>query len=491
MSARPAGLRQLAPLVPAFGAIVGAWQGADLPVAITIPGLAVAGTGAAAALASRGAARILLATVAVMLLATVAAAWCADGMSSHTLVDAVGDRDRVLVGGRVVSDPGGGRFGASVLVRAAWFEGPDGQRRSLNRVVVIESADIDASRIRVLRGGDDVVVSGVASMLTNHHHHLRTRHVVAMIGEARVVSAGDASGVWEIVNGLRAAVRRGAAPLGERLSTLLVGFLVGDTRGVPRAVVGDFRNAGLAHLLAVSGSNVAAVLVLASPLLRRVPIGPRSCGVVAVVVLFAMVAQFEPSVLRAAAMASAAALATLAGRPASGIRLLSWAIIVLLIADPLLVGSVAFALSSAATLGILVVAPIILDRRGRPNVVLATLAVAVGAQVGVAPILALVFGGVPAVTPLANLLAAPLAAPITVLGLPATAIGALLGEAGAPLAEIAIALVGLLVAGVAVVAAEAGARSPTMGPVVSIGLSVAIILGVLVGGSRRRNSSDR
>ena len=60
---------------------------------------------------------------------------------------------------------------------------------------------------------------------------------------------------------------------------LLAGFLLGDTRGLPTALTEQFRAAGLTHLVAVSGENVAFVLALFAPLLRRsVAAGPVRRG---------------------------------------------------------------------------------------------------------------------------------------------------------------------------------------------------------------------
>ena len=43
-------------------------------------------------------------------------------------------------------------------------------------------------------------------------------------------------------------------------------------------LVRDFRDAGLSHLLAVSGANVAFVLAIVGPLLRRLRLGSRLVG---------------------------------------------------------------------------------------------------------------------------------------------------------------------------------------------------------------------
>ena len=86
-------------------------------------------------------------------------------------------------------------------------------------------------------------------------------------------------------------------------------------------------------------------------------------------VLFGTMTRWEPSVLRASAMAGIAMAATFLGRPAPAGRLLAFAAIGLLVADPFLVHSVGFLLSSGAAAGIVVLAPAISARIPGPRVI--------------------------------------------------------------------------------------------------------------------------
>ena len=85
---------------------------------------------------------------------------------------------------------------------------------------------------------------------------------------------------------------------------LYAGFVLGDDRGQPVEITDDFRASGLSHLLVVSGQNVAFVLALVSPLLRRLRLGWRLVAGLALLLLFGVLTRWEPSVLRAEAMAA-------------------------------------------------------------------------------------------------------------------------------------------------------------------------------------------
>ena len=188
---------------------------------------------------------------------------------------------------------------------------------------------------------------------------------------------------------------------------------------------------GLSHLLAVSGANVAFALAIAEPALRRRSLPTRLVGGLAVLVVFGTMTRWEPSVLRASAMAGLVMLARWLGRPADAGRVLIYAMTGLLVADPFLLHSVGFLLSCGACAGIAVgAAPITRCLRG-PVWFREALGVTAAAQVGVAPLLVSTFGSVPLVALPANLLAAPFVGPLTIWGLVVSAVGGAVGPSWA------------------------------------------------------------
>ncbi len=106
-------------------------------------------------------------------------------------------------------------------------------------------------------------------------------------------------------------------------------------------------------------------------------------------------------------------------------RVLAIAASGLLLADPFLLRSVGFLLSCGASAGILLFGEPIARRLPGPRLLRETAGVTLAAQLGTAPILVPVFGSVPLVALPANLVAVPLAAPITVVGLVAGVVGGL------------------------------------------------------------------
>ena len=98
-----------------------------------------------------------------------------------------------------------------------------------------------------------------------------------------------------------------------------------------------------------------------------------------------------------------------------------------MIVDPFLLHSLGFQLSVAATAAIVAFAPRLGERLPGPRWLRDPLAVSIAAQLGVTPVLLATQGSVPLVSPLANLVAVPLAEPLTVVGFVVAAAGGLVG----------------------------------------------------------------
>ncbi|MFI0796435.1 ComEC/Rec2 family competence protein [Micromonospora rubida] len=223
---------------------------------------------------------------------------------------------------------------------------------------------------------------------------------------------------------LRAGLQRACAPLPDEQGGLLPGLVVGDTSRLPSAVEEDFRDTGMTHLNAVSGSNVAIVVGAVLLLARWSRAGPRvAVGLCALALVgFVILVRPSPSVVRAATMGAIGLAALAAGRPRAALPALAAAVAGLVLLDPDLAGDPGFALSVLATAGLLLLAPGWRDglrRRRVPPGLAEALAVPAAAQLACGPVVAGISGTVSLVAVPANLLVVPAIAPATVLGVAA------------------------------------------------------------------------
>ena len=234
-------------------------------------------------------------------------------------------------------------------------------------------------------------------------------------------TAGTAPWLQRAAGALRTGLRTACTGLPSGPRGLLPGLVDGDTSGLDPAVAEDFRATGMTHLVAVSGANLAIVGGLVLALARWCRAGPRLCALLCALAMagFVILARPSPSVLRAAVMCGTGLLALALGRPRSAVPALAAAVALLIIIDPALAVDAGFALSVAATAGLLLIAPgwrDALRARRIPAGLAEALAVPAAAQVACSPIIAGISGTVSLVAVPANLLAEPAVAPATVLG---------------------------------------------------------------------------
>mgnify|MGYP002377480491 CR=1 FL=1 len=300
--------------------------------------------------------------------------------------------------------------------------------RALRVTLEVEGERFDAwcyGRVRAKlaerQQGERVWVQGVRRTLDGTAaRRAAIRHVVGRMDLEVVADWADEGVLWRAGNRVRTALRGAAdAAMQPNDAALFTGLVIGDDSRQPLEMIERFRASGLSHLTAVSGQNVALLLAAASPLLRRLRPWARWLTTLGLVVWFMGVTRFEPSVLRAGAMAMLASTAFLAGRDARPVRLLGWAVAGLVLLDPMLVWSVGFWLSVGATLGVCSAGPWLESRLPGPGWLTAPLGVTLGAQLGVVVPSLLVFGRLPLVSVLANLVAVPAAGFVMLVGLPA------------------------------------------------------------------------
>lgn len=370
----------------------------------------------------RGRARRCLVLVVLGLLAAVSMQRALNGIERSPLASVAADYVPVRVTGVLVSDPRPGQYVTRALVRVTFIEPLDSARAPMSnphwgRVLVVASSDA-APRLWLLTAGESVTLEGRLGNLEGDDSRWRWQHAAVRLDAVDLVHLAPTSDpLLSLANPLRNAVLHGTNTLEPRERAIARGFLVGDVREMDYETVKTFRAAGLSHLLAVSGANVAFVLSLAGPVLRRFGFRGRFIGGLTVIVVFGAMTRWEPSVLRAVTMAGVSQLAVYAGRPVDGQRALALTVTVLVLVDPFLVHSVGFVLSCAASAAILLLTPRIARHVPGPRFLAEPIAVTTAAQIGVAPVILPVFGTMPLVAIPANMLVAPVIGVLTTWGL--------------------------------------------------------------------------
>ncbi|MBC7234639.1 MAG: DNA internalization-related competence protein ComEC/Rec2 [Chloroflexi bacterium] len=335
----------------------------------------------------------------------------------------------------------------------------------------------------------------------DYREYLAARGVHSLLRRASVTPTGERSGspIWRAVFSAKERLRR-------RLEELLpypeVGLLTGIVLGLGHTLPDDlqaaYRATGLSHIIVISGFNIsllAQLLLLGSHAgLHRWPLLGAS---LALITLYTFFVGPSPPVSRAALMGGLALVGQLVGRRAHPPTSLAIASLVMTAANPLLLWSVSFQLSFAATLGMLLLDPTIrrgaegLRGRFRPGIELPTwiremmtmLSTTTSAQIATLPIIWGHFGQISLLALPANLLALPVQPAVMVLGL----ITALVAGLSLPIARVLawvewplLRYTNAVVEGLGTVpwAAVEAARPRFIAVLAVYGASAALILGV-------------
>ncbi|WP_181273416.1 ComEC/Rec2 family competence protein [Brevibacterium oceani] len=233
----------------------------------------------------------------------------------------------------------------------------------------------------------------------------------------------EPGGLWQWREVLRDRLREDSLAAGNDGGRLLPGLVVGDTGPQDERMLDDMRVVSLTHVSAVSGSNVTIVSLGAGLLAGFCRAGPRlrvSIGVLTCLG-YVFVVGFEPSAIRAAGMAIAAAVVFLRGGGISPVAVMCSTASLLLAFVPVLATSVGFVLSVVSTAAIMFVVPVLMRRLAVhvpfvPAVLVTALVVPLVAQLACTPVLVGIDPRIGLWSVAANALAAPAVLPATVAG---------------------------------------------------------------------------
>ena len=269
----------------------------------------------------------------------------------------------------------------------------------------------------------------------------------------------------------------------EPAGALILGIAFGIRQSLAADVRAPLQDAGLIHIVVVSGLKVVMVIGMVAAVARLREWSRRRTLLAALPVVgaYVLLSGSGPAALRSALMAGAAMSAGVAGRRTDPLPMLALVAACMLGVDPALAQDVGFQLSFLGTAGILLLAAPIAARVPGPRIVVEPFAVTIAAQIATVPVMAQSFGVVALGGPIANAIVLPL--------LPAMIV---VGGGGALLSALAPALgwlplhMAALGASVSVVVARAIAAIP--GAAVHVGSwpaswTVAEIAGLLAAGA--------
>lgn len=213
---------------------------------------------------------------------------------------------------------------------------------------------------------------------------------------------------------------------------VLVALAIGDQHAIPREQWKTFWRTGVGHLMSISGLHITMVASLAYALAffawarmpglaLRLPAQKAAALAGLVVALgYALIAGFSIPTQRTLYMIAAVSIALFMRRFSSPSRVLCWALLIVVLADPWAVLAPGFWLSFGA---IALIFHVTAGRTGQMGVLRGAVMTQVAVTLGMLPLLLALFQEVSLVSPLANAFAIPV---ISLIVVPVTLVAAVL-----------------------------------------------------------------
>lgn len=235
-------------------------------------------------------------------------------------------------------------------------------------------------------------------------------------------------------------------------ASLLAGILFGVDTGLPKKLQEAFKNTGTAHIIAISGFNIAIIAGLFFSFFKWVLKNERLGAIFAVVSIFlyAFLVGGDPAVMRAAIMGSTALFAKQTGRRNDALTTLAFVALLMTLFNPLTLWDIGFQLSFFATLGLVLYAePLssltasLLTRVSKQdlsaiaNILNDNVMLTLAAQIMTIPLMAYYFNRISLISFIANPFILPVQPAVMILGGLAVFVGLLVHPLGQLLAWIA------------------------------------------------------
>ncbi len=232
----------------------------------------------------------------------------------------------------------------------------------------------------------------------------------ATVGFAKVQVLQTSSSA---INNLRRRFQAGLlSSLPEPMASFGLGLLIGQRNNLPQTLNDDLSAVGLTHIVAVSGYNLTIIISAAYFLLKKFSKYQATVMSILLILVFVLFAGFSASIIRAAIVSILSLVAAFYGRNFKPVMLILLAAVITAgWSPPYLWSDIGWYLSFLAFFGILVLAPLVLNRiKGAkepkllPKLIIETLS----AQIMTIPLVMFIFGQVSLIALPANLLVVPL-----------------------------------------------------------------------------------
>jgi competence protein ComEC len=221
----------------------------------------------------------------------------------------------------------------------------------------------------------------------------------------------------------------------EPAASLGIGFVIGQKSTLPPDLEEQLRIVGLTHLVVASGYNLTILIRFAKRIFEKHSKFLVIASSAGLVITFIALSGASPSMVRAGIVAGLSILAWSYGRTFHPVLLILYVAALTAMINPIyLWADIGWWLSFLAFFGVLIVSPLLLHKiydGKKANTGVQLLSETIAAQIMTLPIILMIFGALPTLAVVANIISAPLI-PLAMLLTTAAGVSAMIVPALAP-----------------------------------------------------------
>lgn len=256
--------------------------------------------------------------------------------------------------------------------------------------------------------------------------YLKTKKICGSLivdGEVKLIKTKNINPIFTIINKLSLIFKQNLKKLlSEQEAELEQGILLGDTSDIESEIKDDFRKCNLSHMLAVSGAHLSYLVLGINTVLSKKAFGIRRRKILSIIfiLIFMVIVNMSPSVVRAGISTIIAIFATLIYRKQDTYTTISIALLLTLLNNPFAILDVGLQLSYLATLSIIVFYSKFTQKQFNNKVkkyLYESAILTFSANILILPITIYEFNTIPINSMISNLLAGPLLGICIILGM--------------------------------------------------------------------------
>ncbi len=238
-------------------------------------------------------------------------------------------------------------------------------------IKIIESNKYNKTKLllktnKILEYGDKIEVKGTyekADVQRNYKgfdysQYLKTKGIYGILNSKniKIISKYNENNIEKIVYEVNKEAKQNIKRIfNKEKSNILIGILLGDNKEVDNNIIENFKNSGVYHILAISGTHISYIIIILELMINQLSIDKRIRKILLIIgiIFFTLVTNSGISIIRASIMAIMGIVANILYRKSDNINNIAISMLILLFINPFTLLDISFQLSYGGVIGII------------------------------------------------------------------------------------------------------------------------------------------